>query len=557
MRAGNRERTALRRRRGGALSFESAALLVLVASMAVAGLFSLGGAMDRAIGGGARPAGFVAAPHDVPPRTAPLAAQAGIASAMDEAAEFARRASRGTGEVAPDYLQRAKTYSWFFGDATPWIGDARRPINLYDDAMNCTACALALDSTLEGRPASALPVGLRALEGGEGEFFAQLLADQPRVNAALALARRRIRAGVDRIQGFGDTAEVWLAELAGLEERPAGLLEVSEGARAAVASADILPLGDPDAFASELGRRAADWQRFPSLLELDQAVGAWPDRAKGAVMVEGPDGLGHVFNVLRYRGETYFLDGQWGIGRTRASFANARAFALRTDDVPVWVDLDALDLPPPANRFGHLKEEIPDDYFANPEFVNPRGRGARTFVQQGDGPGQRTVCAREVNCAKVTTATDQMLGGSGPTQALPVLGDIGAGARRDEGNVQVMLEALGVRSGEMNILTEEDASVAGVVKQVRQFGGGAKAFLWLEFDDANAHFLNVAKVDGTVVVIDNQGRRTAEDIARQLDGAKQIWVIRTRNLPMRMQGTLREWIDTKPAHALVVGGSAG
>ena len=101
MRAGNRERTALRRRRGGALSFESAALLVLVASMAVAGLFSLGGAMDRAIGGGARPAGFVAAPHDVPRRTAPLAAQAGIASAMDEAAEFARRASRGTGEVAP------------------------------------------------------------------------------------------------------------------------------------------------------------------------------------------------------------------------------------------------------------------------------------------------------------------------------------------------------------------------------------------------------------------------------------------------------------------------
>lgn len=349
-------------RRRGAAAFEHAALLAALALAGAVGLSALGFGFTEAIGGQAvsRSASWFAQA----PASPSLAAQAGLASAADgaralarhaEQAEFVRRASNAG--AAPDAaaLARAEFMARLSGDAVPWLGDARRPINPTSDMVNCATCAFALDATLGGRPATALPTRFAEFAYDPKGFFRALLRDPARLTAALDRARDRALAIAARHPNLSAFTASVLEELDAVRRKPARIRRASDEARATLAAADAVPLGELEALGRALGFSPRRWQHLPSLRDVERVVGTWPDRAKGVVGVEDPNGVGHVFSALRHRGETYLLDAQTGLGRGSGAFEGYTASVLRTEDVPAWVDVDAFDLPPPSRRIGQAE----------------------------------------------------------------------------------------------------------------------------------------------------------------------------------------------------------
>jgi hypothetical protein len=521
-----------RAREQGSLSVEHLGLVLGIACAGFGGMAAVGGAMDRAVRLDAGGRATVVA--------APLSAQAGAISALADEAALLRRAQEAAASA---------------GEAHVWTDYARRPINPMADDGNCVACAHALDSTLGGNAASARAVFADAFRDGIEGIVDLLARDSKARDRAVQALLGKFALLRELKPALADTVDELSVHIRALGKEGTNLADADPDLLKELAVAHAIPSADPASIARAFGRAMDDWADYPSLLELDHAVSAWPDGAKGVVSARMESGSSHVFNVARVDGRTYFLDGQTGISLTRAAFPKGKAMLLRTDDIPAHARELEHTLPPASHEFTGLEGEVPVDYFANPEFVNPRGRGAVTFVDE-DYRGKGQKCARGVNCAKVVSATDHMLGGTGPQQALPFFGRIAGADRLDSQLLDGILRAIGVDSASAYVLVGSRGGSQGARRLVRSFGDGSKGVLRIERKSGSAHFVNFVNVDGALVVIDNQKRRTARAMATDLDDATRITVIRTADMPAAMRGDLAGWLATKPDHALVVDGAA-
>lgn len=525
------------RRARGTVSGEQLTLLCAVAVVGVSSMVMLGGAWTGALATGADgrtdPQGRTDAATPAGP--AGPVAQAGVLRVLLDEAALLRRAEEARAAV---------------GEAHVWPEMVRRPINPLADEGNCVACAVALDSTLEGAPASARPVFSDAFAGGLEALIRELSVDRK----ARGRAVRRLIQKFEHVRrqkpDLADAVDELIESAKALGRRRANLSKADPDLVRELAITHALPAGDNPSLAAALGRAPDDWEFQWSLLEVDHAVSAWPDGAKGIVSLRSPGAESHVINVLRAGGKTYFLDAQSGISYTRAALPDRPAFLLRTKDAPPGA-LDGLgELPRASDDFRGLGEDVPVDYFANPDFVNPRGRGRVTFVDR-DYRGEGTKCARGVNCMKVTATTDLLLSGAPPTQALPFWGQLADGTE-DTQRLDSLLKAVGVEGTEIRIFTGEDATAKNFLTAMLDTPAGSKAVLRIVHKDKTAHFLNAVNLGDRVVVLDNQSRRSADSLLKGFEDAAEIWIAPTAPVPPHMLGVIQGWAKSDPDTGLVL-----
>ncbi|MEZ4254586.1 MAG: hypothetical protein R3A78_02585 [Polyangiales bacterium] len=355
----------VRRAVGGTTTFESAALVVAVALACVAGFVRVGSGMAVAIADGTE-----SPRHDVGDRIkasgriegggragVSVAGQAGLAELGEGLARVARRGEHalGAGDEVPGVL------AGLLKDSFPWPGDELRPVNPKRDIMNCSACAQAVDLTLEGTPASARPFVADAYALGIDEHLAFLLERPDRI---VGIAHQWLNLVHDAVAGrrgdfyanaFRDAAPWLVPELETIAGEPALLAAAQAEVINEFVGASILWHATDAGMAKVVGKRLRDWRTYK---RVENAVAkierAWPNRAKGIVRVDETDeSMRHLFNVLKHDGRVYLLDGQSSRGYTLDRWQNTRLRILRTNDIPDSVNIDALNLPPPVARVGH------------------------------------------------------------------------------------------------------------------------------------------------------------------------------------------------------------
>lgn len=363
---------SLRSRSRGGVSLESIALVILVALAGITGLSSFGGATGRAIADGTG-----AASRTAPTASLVSSAQAAAWGALREATEMASKASEGLARTAKtdgravgvvkSTLRRVVS----FGDhetvppevveqalrrSHKWPGYEKYPTNPRGDMMNCSACSVSLDHTLNGTPASAMPFVQTALNRGTSQLLRDLLAQPDRIQLSVRKIIRNIRTqsrtlGDDLDAGTRDQMNQMIRMFKQLDKNPEMLAVVPFQIMEVVIQQDIFRFADHEGIASMLGKGARSWKHVADMDDAIALIDAMPNRAKGLVTVMPKDGgMGHVFNFLRYDDRVYFLDGQVGYGHTKVSWSDVDVAVIRTKNVPKTVDVEDFRLPPPVDQ---------------------------------------------------------------------------------------------------------------------------------------------------------------------------------------------------------------
>ncbi|MCA9601608.1 MAG: hypothetical protein KC417_06280, partial [Myxococcales bacterium] len=284
----------------------------------------------------------------------PVGAQAGLAGFVEELTEFARRAKRSLGPVedAPEIVSGAA------GPSHVWPGSETLRINPRGDMMNCSACAQALDLTLDGTPASARPFVLDSQRLTRDQHIANLVQDPDRVVEIVSLWRKEVETvvanakGTDATEEFYAEARALLAEFDALKEDPSLLPAAVDEIIDEMIGAAVMWDATDRGIAQSVGRELRDWRTFKSMENAIRKIDAsWPDRAKGIFSIRSKDGgIGHVFNVVKYKGRVFLLDGQIGEGHTFATWRDIDVRILRTRDIPPEVDIEGFRFPPPVDE---------------------------------------------------------------------------------------------------------------------------------------------------------------------------------------------------------------
>lgn len=187
---------------------------------------------------------------------------------------------------------------------------------------------------------------------------------------------------------------------------------------------------------------------------------------------------------------------------------------------------------------------VPADYLINPDFVNPDvASDPPAVLNPAIGQAQtKAEHPRRINCQNVAVATDRMLGGGGPCQALRNRG-VNPDGTPDSARAGDLAKRLG-GNGQSLAYTGRMVSREAIMDGIREWGDGAKGIISMR-RDGKGHVRNFVNLGGVPVLIENQFR-AASSLWIAVDNAHEVELHRTPNMTEEMVAHLRQLLAEIP-----------